>query len=224
VPSSVSDEQAASFFVNPASAWIMTRKILKVPRGAWLLQTAAASALGRMVVRLGRQEGFRTINVVRRRDTAQELLQAGADAVICTSEESIEERVQALTGGGGVPFAIDAVGGATGSAVVQSLARHGRLLVYGTLSEEPLSLHPRVLMVGQKRIEGFWLSEWVRDQGPLTMLRLFHRIGKLLAAGILTTDRVTPFPLEEVKTAVQQAGQPGHQGKVILRIGSTERP
>src|SRR5207248_9118095 len=95
VPSFLTDEQAASFFVNPASALVMTRDVLRVPRGAWLLQTAAGSALGRMVIRLGRQQGFRTLNVVRRREQAEEILQAGGDAVICTADESIEERVQA---------------------------------------------------------------------------------------------------------------------------------
>src|SRR5271168_1112099 len=42
VPAGLSDELAASFFVNPATAVIMPRYVLKVPRGAWLLQTAAA--------------------------------------------------------------------------------------------------------------------------------------------------------------------------------------
>src|SRR6516225_187686 len=70
----VRDGQAATFFVNPATAFIMTRLILKVPPRAWLLQTAAGSALGRMVIGLGRHFGFRTINVVRRRRQAEELL------------------------------------------------------------------------------------------------------------------------------------------------------
>src|SRR5262249_62433214 len=61
VPDSLSDEQAATFFVNPASALLMTRYVLNVPRGAWLLQTAAGSALGRMVIRLGQTSGFRTL-------------------------------------------------------------------------------------------------------------------------------------------------------------------
>jgi NADPH:quinone reductase-like Zn-dependent oxidoreductase len=220
VPSRISDEQAAAFFVNPASAFIMTRWVLKVPRGAWLLQTAAASALGRMIIRLGRHYGFRTLNVVRRPQQAQELLQAGADAVICTDDESIEERVRALTGGAGVLFALDAVGGATGSAVAQCLAPRGKLLVYGTLAEEPLTVHPRVLIVGQKRIEGFWLSEWVRQQRSWTMLRLFRRLGKLLAMGLLTTDIGATFTLDDIRTAVEQAASPGRHGKVLLRMSS----
>jgi NADPH:quinone reductase len=218
VPARIPDEQAATFFVNPASAFIMTRWVLNVPPRAWLMQTAAGSALGRMVIRLGRYFGFRTINVVRRREQVQELLQAGGDAVISTDSESIEERVQALTGGAGVPFALDAVGGTTGSAVVQSLARGGRLLVYGTLAEQPLTVHPRVLIAGQKRIEGFWLSDWASQQSIPTMLRLFRRISKLLAMGILTTEVGAVFALDDIKAAVQQAATPGRHGKILLRI------
>jgi hypothetical protein len=42
-------------------------------------------------------------------------------------------------------------------------------------------------MVGQKRVERFWLSEWVRDQGPLRMLSLFRQIGTLLKSGAMMT-------------------------------------
>ncbi len=220
VPASVADDQVAAFFVNPASAFLMTRWVLKVPPGAWLLQTAAGSALGRMVIRLGRYYDFRTINVVRRQEQAEELRKAGAHETICTSEAAIEERVEAITGGEGVPFALDAVGGATGSAAARSLGLGGRLLVYGTLAGEPISLDPRVLIVGQKRIEGFWLSEWAKSQRIWTMLALFRRISKLLGAGVLTSEVGASFLLEEIKSAVQRAEMPGRQGKVLIRMKS----
>jgi NADPH:quinone reductase len=119
----VPNDQAATFFINPATAYIMTRLVLRVPPGAWLVQTAAGNTLGRMVIRLGRHFGFRTINVVRRRQQAEELLQVGGDAAIAAESESIEDRVQELTSGEGVSFALDAVGDTTGSAVARSLAR-----------------------------------------------------------------------------------------------------
>jgi NADPH2:quinone reductase len=220
VPREISDEQAATFFVNPASALVMTRWVLRVPPGAWLLQTAAGSALGRMVIRLGRQEGFRTLNVVRRREQAEELRQFGGDAVICSADESIEERAQALTEGKGVPFALDAVGGATGSAVIHTLAPAGRLLVYGTLSMEPLTIDPRLLIAGQKRVEGFWLSNWVQGQRVWTMLRLFRHIKQLLRAGVLNSEVGKTYPMEEIQAAVREAETPGRQGKVLLRLSS----
>jgi NADPH2:quinone reductase len=220
VPSELTDEQAATFFVNPASAVVMTRYLLRVPAGAWLLQTAAGSALGRMVIRLGKRHGFRTINVVRRREQAEELIQAGADAVICTQDESIRERVQALTQGAGVPFALEPVGGTTGSEVVQCLGNGGRMLVYGTLSMEPLSVDPRPLIVNQARVEGFWLSEWVKRQRILTMLGLFREVTSLLREGVLTTEIGTTLPLDQVQAAVRLAETPGRQGKVLLRIAT----
>jgi NADPH:quinone reductase-like Zn-dependent oxidoreductase len=218
VPRALTDEQAASFFVNPASALLMTRHLLRVPPGAWLLQTAAGSALGRMVIRLGQRYGFRTLNVVRRREQAEELLRAGGTAAVATNDEPLAERVREITGGEGVRFALDAVGGQTGSDVLAALGRGGRLLVYGTLAGEPMTLDPRALMVGQKRVEGFWLSEWLRDQGVLTMLRLFRRIGRLLQEGVLTSEVGATFPLTDVRAAVGRAAAPGRQGKVLLRM------
>jgi NADPH:quinone reductase-like Zn-dependent oxidoreductase len=220
IPDDLTDEQAATFFVNPASALVMTRHILQVPRDEWLLQTAAGSALGRMVIRLGQLHGFRTINVVRRKEQVLELLERGGTAAIATNEESLVERVRQLTAGQGVRFAIDAVGGATCSEVVKALGRGGRLLLYGTLAMEPMTIDSRILMDGQKRVEGFWLSEWVRGQGPLRMLRLFRQIKGLMRQGVLGTEVGNTFPMEEVHSAVRLAATPGRQGKVLLRLGT----
>jgi NADPH:quinone reductase-like Zn-dependent oxidoreductase len=220
VPEDIPDEQVASFFVNPATAFIMTRWILCVPAGEWLLQTAAASAVGRMVIRLGKHYGFRTINVVRRRAQAEELRQAGADMVISTEDEEIDKRVAELTQGAGVRYAVDAVGGATGLGAIRALGAGGRLLVYGTLANEPVPLDTRLLMVGHKRVEGFWLSEWVRGQGVFTMLKLFRNINRLMRANVLTTTIESVHSLEEVAQAVAKAETPGRHGKVLLRIGN----
>lgn len=218
MPADLTDEQAAAFFINPATALIMVRHVLKVPAGAWLMQSAAGSALGRMVIRLGKEYGFRTLNIVRRREQAQELLAAGADAVISTNEESIEERVPKITGGAEVCYALDAVGGATGAALAQALGKRGRLLLYGTLAGEPMAIESRTLMMGAKSIEGFWLGNWIREQRPLTMLALFRNITALLRKGVLTSEIGATFAIDDISAAVQAADTPGRHGKVLLKI------
>ena len=80
---------------------------------------------------------------------------------------------------------------------------------------------PRLLIGGQKRVEGFWLSEWARQQGIFTMLRLFRRIIRGLRAGVLTTEVGAQFPPEEIQQAVKLAETPGHKGKVLLRWPTT---
>jgi NADPH:quinone reductase len=218
IPDGVPDEQIACFMVNPATAYIMTATVLRVPPGEWLLQTAAGSALGKMVIKLGKHFGFRTINVVRRQEGIDQLRQLGADAVINTSKEDLVERVQEITDKKGVRYALDAVGGDVGSRVAGSLAVGGRMLIYGSLSFEPIHLDPRFMIFGSKKVEGFWLTDWMRGRNPLTLLRLFRRIGQLLKQGVLTSDIAATYAMDQIAEAVRQVDQPGRQGKVLLRL------
>lgn len=222
ISSALSDQQAATFFVNPATAWVMTREVLQVPAGQWLVQTAAASVLGRMVVRLGRVCGFRTFCIVRRAAQADELKALGADHVeVCTDETSIAslaDRIRAVTGQGGARFAIDAVGGPLGSAVLSSLGRKGRMLAYGTLSGQPLSFHPRTLMTVGSSVEGFWLGNFIAEKSLLFRLSLVRRLTNLIRSGVLQTDIAGEWGLDDVRTAVLSAEDSSVPGKCLLRI------
>lgn len=218
IPHDIPDDQAATCFVNPASAVAMVRRVLAVRPGDWLLQTAAASALGKMIIRLGKAQRFRTINVVRRPEQVDELRRLGANEVIATDQECLEERVAKITQGHGVPHALDAVGGAMGLAALRSLGRRGRMLVYGTLAGEPIPVDPRLLIGGQKRLEGFWLSEWARAQGVWTMLRLFREIFALQRAGTLVTPIQERFSLQDIRAAVRAAESTGRTGKILLTM------
>ena len=218
VPDDLPDEQVAAFFVNPATALVLTQHVLHVTRGSWLLQTAAGSALGRMVIRLGRHLGFRTINIVRRKELAAELKQVGADEVLSSTEDNLVARVQDITRGELVPYALDAVGGPGMRDIIGCLAPRGRLLVYGTLSGEPVPIDPRSLMVGQRAIEGFWLSEWVKQQGILRMLGLFRQIIKLMRAGVLTTPVAATFSIDQLAQALERVDQPARGGKILLKF------
>ena len=52
-------------------------EVLKVPQGGHLLQSAAGSVLGRQLIALAKLRGVRTINLVRRQEQVQELLDLG---------------------------------------------------------------------------------------------------------------------------------------------------
>ncbi len=216
VPSDIPDEQAATYFVNPATALALTRHILRIQPGAWLLQTAAGSSLGKMVIRLGVQHGFRTINVVRRAEQVAELKRLGADAVL-TEAEFTPERVQAITPS--VPFVMDPVGGETGTRAIQCLAAGGRAILYGLLSGEPVSLDPRFLITGSKRVEGFWLADWAKRRSIFQKIRLLREIRRLMRTGVTTSEIGETFPLDRVTDAVRATETPGKSGKVLLTLG-----
>jgi NADPH:quinone reductase len=220
VPDDIPDEQAATFFVNPASVLAMVRHILAVPKGAWLLQSAAGSTLGRMIIHLGRHDGFKTLNLVRRREAMDELKALGGDSVISSSDGPIAEQVRRITGGEGVRYAIDPVGGETGTGVFQSLTTNGRLVLYGTLSAEPIRVDPRLVISGQCVVEGFWLGHWLRQRSIPSVLLLFREIAQLIRKDVLRSEIGKTYRLNEIKAAAQEASIVGRHGKVLLKLGA----
>jgi NADPH:quinone reductase-like Zn-dependent oxidoreductase len=218
LPSGLTDEQVATAFVNPMTVLAMVRHVLAVPKGQWLLQSAAGSALGKMIIKLARHDGIRTINVVRRTEAKAELEAMGADAVISSSEGPIDEQVRRVVGGEGVKYALDPVGGETGTQVFQSLAPEGMMVVYGTLSREPIRIDPRRMIAAKRLVRGFWLGHWMRERSIPTSLLLFREVGRLIRDGVLATEVGATFPLERIVEAVGEAEKVGKAGKVLLRI------
>jgi NADPH:quinone reductase len=217
----VPDDQAASFVINPASAILMLHHVLAVPRGEWLLQSAAGSQIGRMMIRLAQRSGIKTINIVRRRESAAELKELGADAVIVSADGPIGEQVRAITGPGGVRYAVDPVAGEIGTQMFHALHEEGRMLVYGSLTGEPIRVgdDPRYTLAGRRVLEVFWLGYWLPRLGAEDRRQLTDAIDGLVREGILETAPGRRYPLDEIGAAVTQAESAGGHGKVLLTPG-----
>jgi NADPH:quinone reductase-like Zn-dependent oxidoreductase len=225
-PDGISDEQVASFVINPASAILMVRHVLAVPRGEWLLQSAAGSELGRMIIRLAKRDGIRTLNVVRRRESVAELEALGADAVIVSTEGPIDEQVQKIVGHEGVKYAIDPVVGQTGTEMFKALHEDGRMLVYGSLTGEPIRVgeDPRHILSGRRTVEVFWLGYWLPKlddsgfypPGTPAASHLAGDIEALVRDDVLVTSPGRSYALDEIGIAVGQAESIGRRGKVLL--------
>lgn len=221
VPDEIPDEQVASFVINPASVVLMVRRVLAVPKGEWLLQSAAGSELGRMVIRLAKRDGIRTLNVVRRRESVAELEALGADAVIVSTEGPIDEQVRKIVGPEGVKYAIDPVVGETGTQMFKALHEDGRMLVYGSLTGEPIRVgeDPRYILAGRRIVEVYWLGYWLPRLTEAERRQLGEDIVALMREGIIETSPGRQYSLDEIGDAVAQAEQKGRRGKVFLVPG-----
>ena len=220
LPDASADEQGAMFFVNPFTAYVMTRDVLRVPRDQWLLVTAAGSALGKSVVRLGKLYGFKTLCVVRSDSNSDVLRELGANAVVETDQQDLVQSVSDITSGQGVGYAIDCVGGELTADVIRCLGLGGRLLVYGTLANSPVSLPLRDLMMPGAEVTGFLLPNWLAKQSPLRLLGIVRTVKRLMKKGLFDTEVTETFGLEQVSDAIAAATRPGRKGKVMLRIGA----
>jgi NADPH2:quinone reductase len=172
-----------------------------------------------MIIKLGKVDGFQTLNVVRRREAIDELKALGGDAVISSSDGPIDEQVRALTGDKGVAFALDPVGGETGGQVFKSLGEDAHMVVYGLLSNEPICFDPRAMIAGKRVIEGFWLGHWMAARSKIKAVKLFRDISRMIRAGVLATEPGPSFPLDAIREAVVESEIVGRKGKVLLRIG-----
>ncbi len=114
VPGTVTDETAATSYQNPLTAWALTQSTRQLGEGQWLLQTAAASSVGRLVLQLAGMYGFRTINVIHRRAQAAIIQALEAMRSSARRTKTCGGRLQEITGGKGIDYAIDCVAGEVG--------------------------------------------------------------------------------------------------------------
>ena len=82
VPDALDDAAAAASYINPLTAWALTMSTHQLKEGDWLLQTAAASSVGKFVLQLAQRFGFKTINVIRRREQESIIRNLGGNQVV----------------------------------------------------------------------------------------------------------------------------------------------
>lgn len=215
MPDAVADAGAAQLVANPFAAWLMLIEELALPPGAWLAQSAASSALGRLVIQLARLRGIRTINLVRRREQIATVRSWGGDEVICTVDDDAVDRIRAITGGAGVAAALDAVGGATGTELAKVLGQGGVMLVHGVLDGRSISVHPGWLLSKGAALRGFWLRHWFARTTPARWCAVAKDLLALIA-GTTTLPVEATYPLAEVRAAVARAESSGRYGKVMI--------
>jgi NADPH2:quinone reductase len=211
-------EQGAMSVVNPLTA-VAFQDIARSTGQRAILQTAAASALGQMVVRLARGTGLTVVNVVRRQEQVDLLRAQDADVVLNSSEPDFDARLAAACQEHGVRLVFDAVGGSLTDRLLAALPRGGRVVVYGGLAGAAAEADWRELVFRDKHVQGFWLTEWIGRKNLLQLLRLWQRAQRLMQ-GALRTEIRARYALEDVQTAVRDYEAQMTGGKVLLIANS----
>jgi NADPH2:quinone reductase len=228
VPNKVSDEDAAQAMVNPLTAWLLTVEEHKLRQGDWLVQTAAGSVVGRLVLQLAKARGFHTINLVRRQAQVAEIKVLGGDVVICTDEPDWATKLNEATGGKGVEKAIDCVAGRVGATVARALTPGGRMLVYGALSShrqtDPAAFEmpifaPR-LIYSAAQVNGFFLYHWFTQKEVREAAVAQESILKLMADGSLKLPASVRYPIDRVQDAMKATDGIDREGKPLLDFTS----
>ncbi|KAI1651064.1 NAD(P)-binding protein [Daldinia loculata] len=234
--------QVATVAVNPCSAYRMLRDYVKDPsplrEGDWFIQNGANSGVGRAAIQLGKLWGYRSINVVRARETPEdtqklkdELAALGATHVVTEDEfqsREFREQLAEWTRGAreGVRLGLNCVGGKSASTMAKSLGVGGTMVTYGGMARQPVTLPTGLLIFKDIRFVGFWLSRWA-DGDPESKARTVAEILGLMREGKFRDTPVVEVPwhwetdVQTLKDAVQGTLQGFRPGKGVFVFRDT---
>ncbi|MGQ9910550.1 MAG: zinc-binding dehydrogenase [Candidatus Flexifilum sp.] len=214
VPDAIGSEDAAMLLVNPLTARALIERAQESATEA-IVQTAAASALGQMIIRLAARRGLTVINVVRRPEQVELLKGIGAEYILDSSEPTFEKHLREACRSLNAALAFDAVGGELTGVVLRCLVNGGCVTVYGGLAGAPAVIGVDQLIFRRKRVDGFWLSAWLA-QTPADA-RLAAWMDVCADADTLFKSQVRArYPFDRAADAVRDYAAQMTGGKVVL--------
>ena len=148
---------AAASCVNPYTVLAMV-ETMKLEGHTAIINTAAASNLGQMLVKVCKSDGVPLINIVRRQEQVDLLKSIGADYVVNSSEESFKKDLIQAISETGATLAFECIGGgsmtndildAMEKSILSSEETYSvygsttkkQVYIYGGLSQQPTVLN-----------------------------------------------------------------------------------
>jgi NADPH:quinone reductase-like Zn-dependent oxidoreductase len=220
-PASTGDEVAAVMLVNGVTSCEVLRAVdaarATADRETPLIVSAAASAVGKLIVRQALDWGTPVIAVVRS-DTSAKTVEAlfPEVPVVATARDGWRHRLRELAGARGVPAIADAHGGDFVHEILPFLADAGTLVVWGDLSARPWTLTTSELLMRELRVQAVSISRWmmrsheIRAEDRWVAVQLAQRRPELFATS-------PEYPLDRLREAVEAVRGDG-AGTVLLRL------
>jgi len=223
VPPEIDPVSAAMLKINPVTAWRLLHDYADLGRGDWVIQNAANSAVGRAVIQIARELGFKTVNVVRRPDLIDELRREGGDVVLVESESpsrtgTFREEVKSATSGATIRLGLNSVGGDSALRLSNCLAFGGTLVSFGAMSLQPLKIPTGLLIFKDLRFRGIWINHWYDNATMAERMAAFNPLFDMARRGLLKPKVEKRYAIDDARAAVANAMQSKRSGKIIFEF------
>lgn len=216
-PASLSWEEAASIWMQFATAYGALVEIGKLKKRDTVLIPAASSSVGLAAIQIANRVGAKPVALTRTSAKRQALLAAGAAHVIATEEEDLVAEVMKLTRKKGARMVFDPVAGPTLAKLAAATREHGIIFRYGALSTEPTPLPLMDLLSKLLTVRGYVLHEITSNPRKLAKTKQFIIEG--LAAGDLKPVIARTFSgLEQMVEAHRYMESNQQVGKIVVTV------
>lgn len=215
-PGTLSWEQAAALWGQYLTAYGALIETADLKAGDTVLIPAASSSVGLAAIQIARTVGARPVALTRTSAKRQQLLDAGAEAVIVTAEEDVVTRVNELTDDHGARVIFDPVGGPALAGLIGAAAPGGTVIVYGALSSEVTTL-PVLQVIGKSlTIRGYKVFDLTTDVERRTVAVDWILDG--VARKVLRPVIDSIFPLEDIVEAHRRLESGSQVGKIVVTV------
>jgi len=224
LPEDLPVEDGASFFVNPFTAAGFLDRVKTRGHGG-LVHTAAASQLGKMLVKACKEQDITLINIVRKESQAELLRGLGAKYIVLTCNDGWEQELKGMIKELKIKCVFDCIAGEMGGKLLSLMPPGGYYYNYGNLSGQKLSeIEPLDIIYLQKKFEGFLLNAWMAEGGPKEMLPRIMAASKLVLPSLKDGWCATSFTDCTMENMVErflemQNGGGFTDGKLRIRMG-----
>jgi NADPH:quinone reductase-like Zn-dependent oxidoreductase len=205
--------QLAMLGINPATAYLLLTDFVTLPPGAWLIQNAANSGVGRAVIGIAKSLGLKTVNVIRREEVVADLKASGADVVLVDGPD-LGKRVAAETGGAPIALAIDGVADTATMNLLTCLAPKGVLVFYSAISGKPFVGPAQPFIFRDIAMRGFWLANWFNSATTEQVAAMYERLAPLVVSGAISAPVAATYRLSQIPEAVAVAQK--NRGKALF--------
>jgi len=210
--------QLSMIGINPATAYLLLNRYVDLTPGDWIGQTAANAAMGQYVIALAKRAGVKTLNVVRRKEAAEQVRQWGGDLVVLQGDD-LHEDVEKALDGKKLTLVLDTVGGTPAGELARSLKSGGSIVVYALQSGQFPVFSPDFLFRGLS-LHGFWLANWLRNAPRAEIEDIYRKLGQLVADGSLSAVVERVYPLDQFKEAFERSLKSNRSGKILFKFGA----
>ncbi|MEV0430524.1 NADPH:quinone oxidoreductase family protein [Micromonospora sp. NPDC050495] len=164
VPDFVTGEEALALGIQGFTAWHLLRTCARTVRGQSIVVHAAAGGVGSLAVQLAKAWGAsRVIAAASTPDKRDLALSLGADAAVDSNVDDMTAALLEANRGRPVDVVLEMTGGRTLDQGLAALGTHGRIVVYGTASDEPSTPVRLESLIGMSRsVVGFWAADLMR--------------------------------------------------------------
>jgi NADPH:quinone reductase-like Zn-dependent oxidoreductase len=180
-----------------------------------VIQNVANSAVGRLVIRLARQRGIKTLNVVRRESLFTELGALGANACVVDGPE-LADAAKAQTHGAPIRLGLDAVAGRATARLSACIGDGGVVCNYGSMSGEDPVMSRGALTSGGQTLVGFILGRALAPRSLEQIRTLYAELAQQMLDGTLSAPVEQVYAIDEIKTAVAHAQRAARGGKILV--------